>query len=126
MRYKLFGQHTGLRVSELVLGTGNFGTGWGYGSEPDESRRILDAYLDAGGNFLDSADVYQNGQSEQILGDALVGRREAAEHGVTRENDEVVTIDDSVPGVTITAESGDLHVTTLARGILSTGEVDTL
>lgn len=76
MRYKVFGKHTGLRVSELVLGTGNFGTGWGYGAEAVESRRILDAYADAGGNFIDTADVYQGGQSEEILGEALVGRRD--------------------------------------------------
>ncbi|TWB45032.1 aryl-alcohol dehydrogenase-like predicted oxidoreductase [Rhizobium sp. ERR 922] len=76
MRYKLFGQHTGLRVSELVLGTGMFGTGWGYGQERGESRRILDAYADAGGNFIDTAGVYQGGQSEEIIGDALVGRRD--------------------------------------------------
>ena len=75
MRYKLFGQ-TGLRVSELVLGTGNFGTGWGYGTEPEEARKILDGYLDAGGNFIDTANAYQAGQSEQILGEALVGRRD--------------------------------------------------
>ncbi|MEA1672856.1 aldo/keto reductase [Nitrospirillum sp. BR 11163] len=76
MRYKLFGQHTGLRVSELVLGTGMFGTGWGYGQERDESRRIIDAYADAGGNFIDTAGVYQGGQSEEIIGDALTGRRD--------------------------------------------------
>lgn len=76
MRYKLFGQHTGLRVSELVLGTGMFGTGWGYGQERGESRRILDAYADAGGNFIDTAGVYQGGQSEEIIGEALIGRRD--------------------------------------------------
>ena len=42
MRYKLFGKHTGLRVSELVLGTGSFGTRWGHGSEPDEAKRMLE------------------------------------------------------------------------------------
>src|ERR1700760_4217070 len=76
MRYKLFGKRTGLRVSELVLGAGNFGTGWGYGAEPGEVRRIVDAYADAGGNFIDTANGYQFGQSEQILGDLLVGRRD--------------------------------------------------
>jgi aryl-alcohol dehydrogenase-like predicted oxidoreductase len=75
MRYKLFGKHTGLRVSELVLGAGNFGTRWGHGAEPDEARRIFDAYADAGGNFIDTANGYQFGQSEEILGDLLVGRR---------------------------------------------------
>jgi aryl-alcohol dehydrogenase-like predicted oxidoreductase len=76
MRYKLFGKHTGLRVSELVLGTGNFGTGWNHGAEPEEARRILDAYADAGGNFIDTADGYQFGQSEEILGGLLAGRRD--------------------------------------------------
>ncbi len=76
MRYKLFGKHTGLRVSELVLGAGNFGTGWGHGAEPDEARRIFDAYADAGGNFIDTANGYQFGQSEKILGDLLAGRRD--------------------------------------------------
>jgi aryl-alcohol dehydrogenase-like predicted oxidoreductase len=76
MRYKLFGQHTGLRVSELMLGAGNFGTRWGHGAEPDEARRILDAYATAGGNFIDTANGYQFGQSEEILGDLLAGRRD--------------------------------------------------
>lgn len=65
MRYKLFGSHTGLRVSQYVLGTGNFGTRWGHGTEP--ARKILDAYAEPGGNFIDTADVYQFGQSEEIL-----------------------------------------------------------
>jgi aryl-alcohol dehydrogenase-like predicted oxidoreductase len=76
MRYKLFGKNTGLRVSELVLGAGNFGTRWGHGAEPDEARRIFDAYAHAGGNFIDTANGYQFGQSEEILGDLLAGRRE--------------------------------------------------
>jgi len=44
MRYKVFGRHTGLRVSELFLGAGMFGTGWGHGAEPEESRRIFDGF----------------------------------------------------------------------------------
>ena len=76
MRYKLFGKHTGLRVSELVLGAGNFGTRWGHGAEPDEARRIFDAYAEAGGNFIDTANGYQFGQSEEILGDLLAGKRD--------------------------------------------------
>ena len=77
MRYKVFGRHTGLRVSELVLGTGVFGTRWGHGSDPDEARRILDAYAEAGGNFIDTADSYQFGESEELLGRFLEGRRDA-------------------------------------------------
>jgi aryl-alcohol dehydrogenase-like predicted oxidoreductase len=76
MRYKVFGRHTGLRVSELVLGTGVFGTRWGHGAEPDEARRILDAYAEAGGNFIDTADTYQFGESEELLGQFLQGRRD--------------------------------------------------
>ena len=74
MNYQLFGQ-TGLNVSQIALGTGNFGTGWGYGSSPEDAKLVLDAYLDVGGNFIDTADVYQFGQSEQILGDLLQGIR---------------------------------------------------
>src|SRR5580704_12381901 len=76
MRYKLFGKHTGLRVSELVLGAGTFGTRWGHGAEPDEAGRIFNAYAEAGGNFIDTANGYQFGQSEAILGGLLSGRRD--------------------------------------------------
>ena len=76
LRYKLFGQHTGLRVSELVLGTANFGTAWGHGTDPDEARRIIDTYAAAGGNFLDTSNGYQDGQSEEFLGELLTGRRD--------------------------------------------------
>ena len=76
MRYKLFGTHSGLRVSELVLGTSNFGTRWGHGTELPEARRMLDIYADVGGNILDSSNGYQSGQSEEFLGDMLQGRRD--------------------------------------------------
>jgi hypothetical protein len=53
MRYKVFGRRTGLRVSELALGAGNFGTGWGHGAERDEAGgNFLDGFVEAGGNFL--------------------------------------------------------------------------
>lgn len=76
MRYRTLGRHTGLRVSELVLGAGNFGTGWGYGAEREEARRIFEGYADAGGNFIDTSDAYQFGESEALLGEFLAGRRE--------------------------------------------------
>ncbi|WP_019904808.1 aldo/keto reductase [Methylobacterium sp. 77] len=76
MRYDVFGR-TGLRVSEIALGTGTFGTGWGHGADAAESGRIFDAYAEAGGNFIDTADVYQFGQSEELLGGLLAGRRES-------------------------------------------------
>jgi len=76
MRYKLFGNHTGLRVSEYALGTANFGTGWGYGSTSDIAKDIYDAYLEAGGNFIDTADTYQFGQSESILSGLIASERD--------------------------------------------------
>jgi aryl-alcohol dehydrogenase-like predicted oxidoreductase len=75
MRYRIFG-NTGLRVSSLALGTGNFGKGWGYGSDPDEARKIYNSYREAGGNFIDTADHYQFGQSESMLGDFMVNDRD--------------------------------------------------
>jgi aryl-alcohol dehydrogenase-like predicted oxidoreductase len=73
----IFGRGTGLRVSELVLGCGNFGTRWGYGAEPAQAREIFDGYVEAGGNFLDTADSYQFGQSEELVGDFISGQRDA-------------------------------------------------
>ncbi|WLG21314.1 aldo/keto reductase [Pseudomonas sp. FP1154] len=75
MKYTSFGK-TGLRVSQVALGTGNFGTGWGHGADPDTSKAIFNAYAEAGGNFIDTADVYQFGQSEEQIGILLEGRRE--------------------------------------------------
>lgn len=75
MKYRAFGK-TGLRVSQVALGTANFGTGWGYGADPDVAEAVFNAYAEAGGNFIDTADVYQFGQSEALLGKLLQGRRE--------------------------------------------------
>lgn len=75
MKYLPFGK-TGLRVSQIALGTGNFGTGWGHGADPDASKAVFEAYAEAGGNFIDTADIYQFGQSEELLGSLLQGRRE--------------------------------------------------
>jgi aryl-alcohol dehydrogenase-like predicted oxidoreductase len=74
MRYSILG-HTGLRVSALVLGTGNFGTGWGHGAEPAEARAIFDAYRAAGGNFVDTANIYQRGEAETLVGDFIAAER---------------------------------------------------
>jgi aryl-alcohol dehydrogenase-like predicted oxidoreductase len=75
MRYTLFGS-TGLRVSELFLGAMTFGEQGGVGAPPEECRRILDAYADAGGNVVDTASNYRGGASEEILGELLQGRRD--------------------------------------------------
>ena len=76
MRYTTFGRQTGLRVSELALGTGSFGTGWGHGAEPAEAKRLFDRYVEAGGNFLDCADTYQNGEAETLLGEFIAADRD--------------------------------------------------
>lgn len=76
MKYLHFGRRTGLRVSELALGTGNFGTGWGYGSERDEAKDVFDGYVAAGGNFIDTANAYQVGQSELLVGDFIAADRD--------------------------------------------------
>jgi aryl-alcohol dehydrogenase-like predicted oxidoreductase len=76
MRYRLLG-NSGLRVSELCLGTMTFGEDWGWGSSKDESRRVLDAFLEEGGNFIDTANVYTNGTSETLLGEFLQERRDS-------------------------------------------------
>jgi len=62
---------SGLRVSPLCLGAMTFGTEWGFGVGPEESATLIDAYLDRGGNFIDSANIYTKGHSEKILGDHL-------------------------------------------------------
>jgi aryl-alcohol dehydrogenase-like predicted oxidoreductase len=62
---------SGLRVSPFCLGTMTFGTEWGWGSEVEDSVRILDAYIERGGNFLDTANMYTKGHSEQVIGDHI-------------------------------------------------------
>ena len=76
MRNKVFGRRSGLQVSELALGTGNFGTGWGHGAERDEAKLIFDGYLEAGGNFIDTANGYQAGQSESMLREFIAPERD--------------------------------------------------
>jgi aryl-alcohol dehydrogenase-like predicted oxidoreductase len=91
MRYKLFGA-SGLRVSELFLGAMTFGEQGGVGAPPQECRRILDAYADAGGNVIDTAINYRGGASEEILGELLDGRRDrfvlGTKYTVTRGRDD--------------------------------------
>jgi aryl-alcohol dehydrogenase-like predicted oxidoreductase len=67
MRYVLFGR-SGLRVSELCLGTMTFGTDWGWGADEAECGRIFRTFAEAGGNFVDTACNYTDGTSEEIVG----------------------------------------------------------
>ncbi|WP_328491651.1 aldo/keto reductase [Streptomyces sp. NBC_00414] len=76
MRYTTFGRRSGLRVSEYALGTGNFGTTWASGTNGADARVIFDRFAEAGGTFLDTAGMYQAGESEAILGELLGTDRE--------------------------------------------------
>jgi aryl-alcohol dehydrogenase-like predicted oxidoreductase len=75
MKYKLLGK-SGLRVSELCLGTMTFGEEWGWGSSKDESQKVFEEFTKAGGNFLDTANRYTEGSSEKILKDLIAYDRD--------------------------------------------------
>lgn len=75
MRYQTLGR-AGLRVSDLFLGAMTFGDDWGWGAPPEECRRMIDAYAEAGGNVIDTANIYTNGSSERILGELLGADRD--------------------------------------------------
>lgn len=74
MKYRLFGR-SGLRVSELCLGTMTFGTEWSWGADRAESLRVFETFADAGGNFLDTANRYTEGTSERWLGEFIAQDR---------------------------------------------------
>ena len=90
MRYKLLG-HSGLRVSELCLGTMTFGEAWGWGASEAESKKMFDLFAEAGGNFIDTAVNYTDGESETILGKLLGADRDhfvvASKYTLTRPKD---------------------------------------
>lgn len=68
MNYKLLGK-TGLKVSEVCLGTMTFGEEWGYGANKEISRKVFNTFVEAGGNFVDTANRYTEGTSESFLGE---------------------------------------------------------
>jgi aryl-alcohol dehydrogenase-like predicted oxidoreductase len=70
MKYKLLGR-SGLKVSELCLGTMGFGTEAGWGADKESSFAIMDAFANAGGNFIDTANMYKLGTSEKIIGEYI-------------------------------------------------------
>jgi len=73
MKYKLLGT-SGLKVSELCLGTMGFGTENGWGADRETSFSIMEAFANAGGNFLDTANFYKMGTSEKIIGEFVSSR----------------------------------------------------
>lgn len=74
MNYRLLGK-SGLRVSELCLGAMTFGEDWGWGANRDESQAMFDAFVKAGGNFIDTADGYTGGTSEKFVGEFIRAER---------------------------------------------------
>ncbi len=91
MRYKLLGK-SGLRVSELCLGTMTFGEDWGWGATKDESRKIFDRFAEAGGNFVDTSNNYTNGTSEKYVGEFVAADRDhfvaATKYSLTERKDD--------------------------------------
>jgi len=75
MRYTLLG-NSGLRVSELALGTMTFGTDWGWGASETESAKQFEIFAEAGGTLIDTANNYTNGTAESILGELLAADRD--------------------------------------------------
>ncbi|MGV9679677.1 aldo/keto reductase [Nocardia sp. NPDC003482] len=74
--YRLLGR-SGLRVSPLALGAMTFGADWGWGADTDEARKLFDLYVDRGGNFIDTANMYTAGSSERLLGEFTRDNRES-------------------------------------------------
>ena len=72
-RYTLLGR-SGLRVSPISLGTMTFGDEWGWGADEATAQRLFDLYVDEGGNFIDTADLYTEGTSERFLGKFIAAR----------------------------------------------------
>lgn len=75
MKYKVLGL-SGLKVSELCLGTMTFGEEFGIGAPQDECRRVYETFIEGGGNFLDTADIYNAGTSERMLGEFAAADRD--------------------------------------------------
>lgn len=73
--YRLLG-NSGLRVSPLCLGTMTFGTEWGWGADKETSRQIFERYAEAGGNFIDTANFYTGGTSEEFVGEFIAQDRQ--------------------------------------------------
>src|SRR5260370_18795460 len=96
MKYRLLG-NSGLRVSEAALGTMTFGDDWGWGAAKDEARKVYDAFREAGGNFIDTANLYTNGTSESFLGEFMGGHRQSVVLA-TKYTNAVPGTDPNAPG----------------------------
>jgi aryl-alcohol dehydrogenase-like predicted oxidoreductase len=116
MRYTAFGRSTGLRVSEYALGTANFGTGWGGGAERDASQKMFDRFADAGGTFIDAADIYSNGDSERMLGEFVAADRGhfvlASKYGLSAGNTRISTTGNSRKNMVQSVEASLTRINT--------------
>ncbi len=104
---------SGLKVSRLALGTMTFGDDWGWGADDSTSKAIFDAYVEAGGNLFDTADLYTNGRSEEMLG------RFIAERGL-RDKAVIATkfSYNADPGNPNTGGNGRKHILSAVEGSL--------
>ena len=75
MDFQLLGR-SGLRVSQVALGTMTFGSDWGWGADDEESRRVFERFAEAGGTFVDTASNYTEGSSERIVGECIAADRD--------------------------------------------------
>lgn len=75
MKYKILG-NTGIKVSELCLGTMTFGTDWNFGADKKVSKQVFDIFTEAGGNFFDTANIYTKGSAETLLGEFIQSERD--------------------------------------------------
>lgn len=124
MDYKLLGR-SGLRVSEFCLGTMTFGTAWGWGCDEAGCRAQLDMFVDQGGNFIDTANIYGSGQSEELLGRIVAPEKRDSLVLATKYTDDL-------PGAQAHANSAGNHRKNMVRTLegslkrLNTDYVDIL
>ncbi|MBX3081770.1 MAG: aldo/keto reductase [Anaerolineae bacterium] len=122
MRYKLLGR-SGLRVSELCLGTMTFGEGWGWGAAPDEAKRQFEMFAQDGGNFIDTSVNYVDGESETIIGDLLKGQRD---HFVLATKFTLTGVNNTDPNMGGNSRKNMLHSVERSLKRLQTGYIDLL
>jgi aryl-alcohol dehydrogenase-like predicted oxidoreductase len=105
MRYQLLGQRTGLRVSQLSLGAGLFGTGWGYGADPTEARRMFDRFLErtADRELMPMAEALGLGVAlwSPLAGGLLTGKYRAGEQGRLQAMGRIVHTEKTARGTAI-------------------------
>ncbi len=109
VKYRLFGRKSGLRVSELALGTGNFGAK----KLGSSAKKVFEAYHEAGGRFIDTAEGYQSGRSEELIGEFISKNRDkfviASKYSVGQNRDEEFSIKGNSRKAMMIAVEGSLR-----------------